>query len=84
MSTELSGNVALTDRGGLLYGVAAYGFWGLTPLYFRSVQAMQDISPFEFLAHRIVWCAVLLTVALAGPGRWARYCVTAFARRACS
>ena len=71
MSNDVSGKVAITDRGGLLYGVAAYGFGGLTPLYFRSVQALQDISPFEFLAHRIVWCAVLLTVVLGGLGRWA-------------
>ena len=71
MSNELSGKVAITDKGGLLYGVAAYGFWGLTPLYFRSVQALRDISPFEFLAHRIVWCAVLLTLVLGGLGRWA-------------
>lgn len=42
---------------GLVYGLAAYGFWGLMPLYFYVVA---DVNPVELLAHRIVWCVVLL------------------------
>jgi chloramphenicol-sensitive protein RarD len=53
--------------GGLVYGLAAYGFWGLMPLYFKEVQA---VPPAEILAHRIVWCVVLLAVVLTVGWRW--------------
>jgi chloramphenicol-sensitive protein RarD len=54
-------------RGGLLYGLAAYGFWGLMPLYFRLVGA---VSPVEILAHRIVWSVVLIALILTVWRRW--------------
>ncbi len=50
-------------RRGTLYGLAAYGIWGLFPLYFH---ALKPSGPWEVLAHRIVWtfvlCAGILTV----------------------
>ncbi len=46
-------------RMGVLYGVAAYGAWGLFPLYFKAVQ---QAVPLEVLMHRIFWSAVLLVV----------------------
>lgn len=55
-------------RGGLAYGLAAYGWWGLMPLYFKAVQAVPGE---ELLAQRIVWCglvlAILLTALRLGP-----------------
>lgn len=54
-------------RAGLLYGIGAYGFWSLLPLYFRTVDR---ISPIELLAHRIVWSFLLLAVLLTAFGRW--------------
>jgi chloramphenicol-sensitive protein RarD len=51
----------------LLYGLAAYGFWGVMPLYFRAVQA---IKPLELLAHRIVWSVVLVALILTVWRRW--------------
>lgn len=48
---------------GLLQGLAAYGMWGLLPLYFLTISIA---SPLEIVANRIVWslvfCAILLTV----------------------
>jgi chloramphenicol-sensitive protein RarD len=55
------------DRIGLLYGLGAYGLWGLMPLYFKAVT---QVSPFEVLAHRIVWCAVFLAGLLVLLRRW--------------
>jgi chloramphenicol-sensitive protein RarD len=55
-------------RGGLLYGVAAYGLWGLMPLYFRAVTP--PAGPVEVLAHRIVWSVVFLALVLTGLRRW--------------
>jgi chloramphenicol-sensitive protein RarD len=54
-------------RGGLLYGLAAYGFWGLMPLYFWLVGT---VALLEILAHRIVWSAVLVAAILTGWRRW--------------
>jgi chloramphenicol-sensitive protein RarD len=42
---------------GLVYGLSAYGIWGLTPIYFKVVAA---VPPLEVLAHRIVWSVVIL------------------------
>ena len=42
-------------RRGTAYVFAAYGIWGLFPLYFA---AMQPASAWEILAHRIIWSLV--------------------------
>ena len=55
------------ERGGLMYGVAAYGLWGLMPFYFIAVGVVPSL---EILAHRIVWSAVLLGVLLTVVRRW--------------
>jgi len=55
------------SRTGLLYGIGAYGFWGLVPLYFRAVK---DVRPEELLAHRVVWSTVLLAAILSVTRRW--------------
>jgi chloramphenicol-sensitive protein RarD len=52
---------------GLLYGVAAYGWWGLMPLYFKAVR---DVPGKQLLAHRIVWSLVLLALVLTIWRRW--------------
>jgi chloramphenicol-sensitive protein RarD len=53
---------------GAAYAVAAYGFWGLTPVYWKWVQS---VPPAELLGHRILWsCAVgvaLVSAARAWP-----------------
>jgi chloramphenicol-sensitive protein RarD len=54
---------------GLLYGLATYAFWGVMPLYFRSVR---HVSAVEVLAHRIVWSFVLMMLVVAGLGLWLR------------
>ena len=47
---------------GLASAVAAYGMWGLLPLYFK---AMPGVGALEILAHRIAGSAVLLAAAIA-------------------
>jgi chloramphenicol-sensitive protein RarD len=58
----MSASTHSTAKIGLLYGLGAYGLWGLVPIYFKNVQA---VPPREMLAHRIVWSALLLLVILA-------------------
>lgn len=55
------------SRAGILYAVAAYGFWGLVPLYFYTVQ---ECPAQELVAHRILWSAVLLAVVVTAWRRW--------------
>ena len=53
-------------RAGFVYGLAAYIWWGLVPIYFKAVG---HVPPLEVLAHRIIWSVVLLVVWLAIRGR---------------
>ncbi len=46
---------------GLLNGFAAYGMWGLFPLFFPL---LKPADPFEVLAHRMVWSLVAVALAL--------------------
>jgi len=57
-----AGAAALSSaRAGVFLAVAAYGAWGIFPLYFKIVA---DVAPLEILAHRIVWSFVLLVLVL--------------------
>ncbi len=55
------------QRAGLLYGFAAYGLWGILPLYWHLLEAT---DPGEVLAHRMVWSLPTAVVLLAVMRRW--------------
>jgi chloramphenicol-sensitive protein RarD len=46
---------------GTLLGFAAYGIWGLFPLYF---DALEPAGAWEILAHRILWTLVFCVIVL--------------------
>lgn len=46
---------------GLAFGAAAYGIWGLLPLYWRL---LGDAGSAETLAHRFVWALVVIAFLL--------------------
>lgn len=48
---------------GTLLGLAAYGIWGLFPLYFH---ALEPAGAWEILAHRILWTLVFCALVLIG------------------
>jgi chloramphenicol-sensitive protein RarD len=52
---------------GIVYAALAFFWWGLFPLYFRIVPG---IHPGEVLAHRIVWCLLLMFALLAWRRQW--------------
>ncbi|CAJ1583191.1 EamA family transporter RarD [[Mycobacterium] wendilense] len=52
--------------GGLLFGVGAYGAWGLFPGFFPL---LKPAGAAEILAHRIVWMALLMLVVVAALRR---------------
>ncbi|MCF4139817.1 EamA family transporter RarD [Streptomyces sp. Tue 6430] len=54
-------------RTGLLNGFAAYGMWGLVPLFWPL---LKPAGAGEILAHRMVWSLVFVAVALIVVRRW--------------
>ncbi|HEV2295463.1 MAG TPA: EamA family transporter RarD [Tepidisphaeraceae bacterium] len=54
-------------RAGLAYGLIAYGWWGLVPIYFKAVA---HVPPLAVLAHRVVWSVVFLVVITALQRKW--------------
>ena len=52
---------------GLVYAALAFVWWGLFPLYFRLVTT---VPAAEVLAHRVVWCLLVLSVALLLRRQW--------------
>ncbi|MEU1008239.1 EamA family transporter RarD [Streptomyces sp. NPDC005890] len=55
-------------RIGLLNGFAAYGMWGLVPLFWPL---LKPAGALEILAHRMMWSLVFVAVALLFVRRWA-------------
>jgi chloramphenicol-sensitive protein RarD len=53
---------------GLLNGFAAYGMWGLVPLFWPL---LKPAGALEILAHRMVWSLVFVGAALLVLRRWA-------------
>jgi chloramphenicol-sensitive protein RarD len=52
---------------GLAYGIAAYVWWGLIPIYFKFVA---HIPPLSVLAHRILWSFGFFTLLLLVRPQW--------------
>ncbi|MFJ2177161.1 EamA family transporter RarD [Streptomyces sp. NPDC087851] len=56
------------QRAGLLYGIGAYGMWGLVPMFWPL---LKPAGSMEILAHRMVWSLAFVAVALLVLRRWA-------------
>lgn len=54
-------------RLGLVYGVFAYSWWGLVPIYFKSVA---HVPPLAVLAHRVVWSVFFLALITTVQRGW--------------
>ncbi|WP_299840951.1 EamA family transporter RarD [uncultured Paracoccus sp.] len=51
---------------GLVFALAAYVLWGFLPLYMKS---LDHISPFEIIAHRVIWSLPIAAAVLFWQGR---------------
>ena len=49
------------DASGLLFGLGAYGIWGVFPAFFPL---LKPAGPGEILAHRVVWTLAFMAVLL--------------------
>ncbi|MCZ2523992.1 EamA family transporter RarD [Streptomyces sp. HB2AG] len=56
------------QRSGFWFGFAAYGMWGLFPLYWPL---LEPAGAAEILAHRMVWSLAAVTAILLVLRRWA-------------
>ncbi|MDX2542614.1 EamA family transporter RarD [Streptomyces sp. WI04-05B] len=64
----MSGRPTNEQRTGLLNGFAAYGMWGVVPLFWPLLKPAGAV---EILAHRMVWSLAFVGVALLVLRRWA-------------
>jgi chloramphenicol-sensitive protein RarD len=55
------------DRRGILFGIAAYGIWGLFPLYWPL---LEPANSGEILLHRCLWSLVAVGLVLAVRRHW--------------
>lgn len=56
---------AAETRLGLLFAVAAFGAWGVVPLFWKQLGA---VSSDQLVAHRVVWSALILSLLVLRRG----------------
>jgi chloramphenicol-sensitive protein RarD len=62
-------------KSGVIFALAAYGMWGIAPLYFKLLHAMPAR---EILMHRIIWSVLVLCILVLVTGKFKQ--VTAAAK----
>ena len=67
MNRDASTPVDSGARRGFALGVAAYGLWGILPIYFKALRSIDSV---DIVAHRIVWSAPVLAALLSFSGTW--------------
>ncbi len=67
MNRDTSTHVDRGARQGFALGVAAYGLWGVLPVYFKALRSIDSV---DIVAHRIVWSAPVLAALLSFSGTW--------------
>ena len=56
-------------RRGFAYGVAAYGLWGVMPIYFKAIAAVAAV---DIVAHRVLWSLPFLALLLWVSRGWSQ------------
>ena len=59
----------MNRKTGVTYAIAAYGLWGLLPLFWKQ---LAGVPAFETLAHRIVWSLAFVTIMLTHSREWGK------------
>ncbi len=57
------------SRRGFAFGVAAYGLWGVLPIYFKAIA---DVPAVDIVAHRVLWSLPFLALLLFVGKDWAK------------
>lgn len=58
-----------SQKTGVFYALAAYGFWGFAPIYFKWVG---HVGAFEVVANRVLWSVILLFIIITLLKQWAK------------
>lgn len=56
-------------RNGLLYGLGAYGLWGVMPIYFKL---LAGVGAVDIVAHRVIWSLPFLLLLVALSRGWGK------------
>ena len=56
-------------RAGFALGLAAYGLWGVLPIYFKQVATVPAV---DIVAHRVIWSLPFLALLIAVSKGWAK------------
>ena len=56
-------------RSGFLLGLAAYGLWGVLPVYFKLLAAIPAV---DIVAHRVLWSLPFLTILVVLGRGWSK------------
>lgn len=67
---KLNRQTGNTTAAGVWYTIAAYGAWGILPLYWKALQA---VPASQILANRVIWSFVFVGVLLTLTRRWADF-----------
>ena len=62
-----SGSADAASKRGFAFGLAAYGLWGVLPVYFKL---LSHISAFDIVAHRVLWSLPFLAVLVLLARHW--------------
>ena len=55
---------------GILYGIAAYAFWGFFPIYWKQ---LQHVPAPQLLGHRIAWSFLILAAVVLATKQWSDF-----------
>jgi chloramphenicol-sensitive protein RarD len=55
---------------GFWYAVGAYSIWGLLPVYLKW---LQHVPALQIVCHRILWCSLVLWVAIVLSRQWTAF-----------
>ncbi len=58
---------ALTQRSGIIFAFAAYGFWGFMPIYFL---ALDPTGPFEIVVWRVLFSLLFCALTILVLRKW--------------
>ncbi len=56
-----------SERRGLLFGLGAYGLWGVIPIYFKALAAVPAL---DIVAHRVLWSVPFIALLLTWAAGW--------------
>jgi chloramphenicol-sensitive protein RarD len=66
------------DKKGTLYAFGGYFFWGLVPIYWKT---LKHVPAMQLIGHRIIWSFILLAAMLLITRKWPEFKALAFQRK---